>query len=80
MIAPGVASAILIVCAEAYVPATGEKTGVATGVSMTYLAEATVLLVYPVATAIASMVSVAATEMAAVYLVDAVVGVAPLVV
>jgi hypothetical protein len=35
---------------------------------------------YPVATAIASMVSLAETVMAAVYLVDEVVGVAPLVV
>ena len=58
-------------------PAATENVGVAAGVSMTYFAEATALLVYPVATAIASMVSDAETAMAAVYLVEAVVGVVP---
>ena len=61
-------------------PAAGENTGVAAGVSMVYLAAATALLVKPVATAMASMVSEAATVMAAVYLVDAAVGTVPLVV
>ena len=45
MTAPGVISVILTDCAEAYVPAAGEKTGVAAGVSMVYLAEATALFV-----------------------------------
>jgi hypothetical protein len=44
------------------------------------VAEAAVLLVQPVATAMAAMVSVAVTEIALEYLIEDVVGVAPLVV
>jgi hypothetical protein len=47
---------------------------------MVYAAEATALLEYPAATAMACMVSVAATEIPPVYLVDEVEGAAPLVV
>ena len=47
---------------------------------LVYVAEATALLVCPVAVAMALIVSVADTATAAVYFVDAVVGVVPLVV
>ena len=67
-------------CVEVNVPAAGEKVGVAAGGVMVYFAVATALFVVPVATAMASSVSVALTEIAPVYLVDELVGVAPLVV
>ena len=60
--------------------AAGLKVGVALVRSKVYLAEAMALLVYPAATAMASMVWVAETEIAPVYLVEAVVGAVPLVV
>ena len=49
-------------------------------VAMVYVADATALFEYPVATAMASRVSVAETLMAPVYFVDEVVGVVPFVV
>jgi hypothetical protein len=67
-------------CVAVNVPAAGENVGVAAIGVMVYLAVATALLAVPVATAIASTVSVALTEIAAVYLVELVVGVVPLVV
>jgi hypothetical protein len=68
-------------CDAVYVPATGVKVGAAVvGAAIVYAAEATALAVWPLATAIASNVSLALMLIGPVYTVEAVVGVAPLVV
>ena len=61
-------SEIVTVCAEVYVPAAGEKVGVAAVRLMVYVAEPTALLAYPVATAIALIVSVELTVIGAAVL------------
>jgi hypothetical protein len=71
---------ILTDWAAVYVPAAGEKEGVAAGASIVYADEATALGEYPEAAAIALTVADAVNLNAAVYFVEAVVGVAPLVV
>jgi hypothetical protein len=65
-------------CAVVYVPATGENVGVAAVI--VYVALPTALCVKPVATAMASIVSVLLTVIGPVYFVDPVVGVVPFVV
>jgi hypothetical protein len=67
-------------CAAGYVPAAGENVGAVEGGRFrTYAAVPTALLLYPVSTAMALMVSVWDTEIEVpvVYGVDAVVGVLP---
>ncbi len=63
MVAPLVASLIVTCCPAAYVPCPGLNIGVAAGppVVIVYAALPTALCVYPVATAIASIVSVTLT-------------------
>ncbi len=78
MTALAVASVMVTFWATVYVPAAGVKTGNAA--VMAYLATAVGLVVKPVATAIASIVSEADTVIGPVYFVEAVVGVVPLVV
>ena len=81
MVAPVVESEIVTVCAEVKVPAAGETVGVAAaGALIVYVAVATALFVYPLAAAMALMVSVEDTVIAAVYIVELVVGVVPSVV
>jgi hypothetical protein len=59
-VAPPVVSASVTVCAEVNVPGDGEKVGVAAaGRLIVKVAVATALLLYPEATAIASMMVVA---------------------
>jgi hypothetical protein len=65
---------------DVYVPAAGEITGVPAGRLMVNAAEATALFENPVATAIASMVSVDETVIAPLYRVDDAVGIVPFVV
>jgi hypothetical protein len=60
-------SEIITVCAEVYVPAAGEKVGVAEVRLMVYAAEPTALFAKSAATAIASSVSVELTVIGAVY-------------
>jgi hypothetical protein len=78
MVAPVVASLMLTDCALVYVPAVGLKVGV--GTVIVYAAEATAELVSPLSSAIALIVSDVDTGMAAVYLVELLDGVVPLVV
>jgi hypothetical protein len=73
-----VASLIVTDCELVYVPAPGLKVGV--GTVIVYAAEATAELVSPLNSAIALMVSDVDTEIAAVYLVELLVGVEPFVV
>ena len=83
MIAFEVESVMVTVCAEEKVPPAGEMTGVAAvGVAMLTVkaADATTLLLSPVATPIALIVSDEATEMAEVYFGDTDEGVVPSVV
>ena len=73
----------MIVCTPVYVPPPSENVGVAaTGRLITYAALATALLVYPEATAIASMVSFEPTDICepALYTAEEVLGVVPFVV
>ena len=65
-------------CELVYVPAAGLKVGV--GTVIVYAADATAEFVSPLSSAIALMVSDTETEMAAVYLVELLLGVVPLVV
>ena len=78
----GVASLIVTFWAELYVPAAGLNTGVAVAVAepIVYVALETELSKKPLATAIAWIVVVELTGMAAVYSVDDFVGVVPFVV
>lgn len=82
MAAPGVASLIATFWVELYVPETRLNTGVAVAVAepIVYVALETVLSKKPLATAIAWIVVVELTGMAAVYSVDDFVGVVPFVV
>jgi hypothetical protein len=83
MVAPGVESVIVTDWAAVNVPPAGEITGVAAVsvvVLIVKLSEAVELVLYPLATAIALMVSDVVTDMAAVYFVDELVGVVPSVV
>jgi hypothetical protein len=72
---------MVTVCAAVNEPPAGEMAGVATiGVVNVKLADASALLLSPLAAAIALIVSVEDTEIAAEYLVEDVVGVLPSVV
>ena len=62
-------------CAEVYVPPTGLNVGVAAGGAIVYAPVATALLVKPLSTAMALIVSELETEIAVVYWVEDVVGV-----
>jgi hypothetical protein len=80
MDAPAVVSLRVTDCVVVYVPAAGENVGVAAGGVIVYAAVATALCEKPVASAMALTVVLELTVIGAVYFVDDVVGVAPLVV
>ena len=78
MAAAGVVSDSVTLCAAVNVPAPGENVGAAAGGRlMVNVPEATALVLNPLATAIALIVVVVPTLMAAVYFDEEVVGVDP---
>jgi hypothetical protein len=81
MAAAGVESASVTDWADVNVPAAGEKVGAAaTGIAMVYSAEVVLLTVSPEASAMAWMVVVTDTGMAAEYVAELVLGAVPSVV